>query len=104
MGLGAPISVSVSLWDDLLLFLKDQDVIQFGIDSTGIHHCVINDFAIVFEEETHYLSQTRIHEFKKDMIIHQDYINPIIKELSYFGYKKAEIFEPVTADNFFDED
>lgn len=104
MGLGAPICLSLDSWEDLLLYLKDQSVITFGINSVGIHHTVVNDFAIVFEEETQFLNQTRIHEFKRDMVIPEDFASTIAKELSYFGYVKGQLFESVTADNFFDED
>ena len=104
MGLGAPICVSLDLWDDLLLFLKDKNVIQFGISSVGIHYQVINDFSIVFEEQAQYVNSHMIHEFKRDTEFAKEYTDAIKTELSYMGYKPKPLFGDTNADNFFDED
>jgi len=104
MGLGAPICVSLDLWEDLLLFLKDKQVISFGVSSTGIYYTTINDFSIVFEEQAHYLNKPVVHEFRRDSEFPQDYTSAIKAELAYFGYKPKELFGVTNADNFFDED
>jgi hypothetical protein len=104
MGLGAPICVSLDLWEDILLFLKDQDVITFDISAKGIYYRVNNDFSLVFDEQTKYVNQTIIHEFRRDSEFDANYVDSIKAELAYFGYKSKEIFGETNADNFFDED
>lgn len=118
MGMSAPIVIQIAQWKDLLSYLKSKEVIKGDIvvgysnqTSSGnlgtdfydmVQYKVINDFAVVFEEETK-LSGIRIHEFKHETNFPHNYIDSVKAELKYLGYSDAAILPAVTADNIFDD-
>lgn len=109
LGIGAPIYLSIHLWDDLIKFLSSQGMIQLAIHDASkditnlgnqslkqqmeslINYIVVNEFSIMFQEEEQLFNQQNVYKFNKDDVFPKNFTNSILATLRIMGYKEPSI-------------